>query len=134
MPTLQQLRDQVRPVVLDAGDLKINMEVFLFADTRKAAEIAVWANAAIDENDPSKKEKVDVMKANEAIVVSHEATIVTKVKKWDLESELGTIIPLTFDGLKAADIPFEILKAINIAIYKEVPIVPEGSASPSNGS
>lgn len=129
MPTLQELRSRTRKIECDADGLKIHLEVYLFNNTRENTKAVLAATAALRAIKADSEDLDQVAKVDNAARGTFEARICQNVKSWDLELSPGKVIELTPEAILAADIPFEIIEAIEKKI-QETPIVPEANASP----
>ena len=104
---LTKLRDKAFPVVIDFGD----------GDT-----VAMSMRPHVDGQAEAKalKQKIDESEDDQETIDLIQAKFCRTITKWDMEDDNGDAIPLTVEGLTAANVPVSILGDLLVRGYEEV--------------
>jgi len=133
MPSILELQNHVRSVTVTVRGIKITLEEYLFADTKEKYKVIGEAEAVYSGTPNSSANASEVLAMDDAVRDLYAKRVCSRVKSWDITDAKGKPVDLTPKAIAASDVPFELMRDLLPALTM-VPIVPEGSASPSNGS
>ena len=105
---LGQLREKTFPVVIDFGgpDETIKMSLRPHVDGQAEAKAL--------------KERIDASEDDQETIDLIQGKFCRTVTRWDLQDDTGNEIPLTVEGLTAANVPVSVLGDLLVRGYDEV--------------